>query len=135
MQPHLIRNSLDFASGKERKGPAAALKEAPKRRWTALRLAGVSVSDRSASGLATGAASCRLFAFPPVVRRIIYSTTNYIESMHPRHQHTRASPSDEAATKLIWLALLNMTRSGSLRTRVDGGDGPVRNSLTKTNSR
>ena len=52
------------------------------------------------------------FAFPPEVRRVIY-TTNAIESVNARLRKilkTRGHfPNDEAATKLIWLALRNIT--------------------------
>lgn len=52
------------------------------------------------------------FAFPPEICRIVY-TTNAIESIHMRLRKiikTRGHfPSDEAATKLIWLALKNIT--------------------------
>ena len=52
------------------------------------------------------------FAFPPAVRRVIY-TTNAIESINARLRKIIKSrghfPSDEAATKLIWLALRNIT--------------------------
>ena len=52
------------------------------------------------------------FAFPPDVRRVIY-TTNALESVHARVRKiikTRGHfPTDEAATKLIWLALRNIT--------------------------
>lgn len=52
------------------------------------------------------------YAFPPAVRRVVY-TTNAIESLHSRLRKiikTRGHfPSDEAATKLIWLALRNIT--------------------------
>ena len=52
------------------------------------------------------------FAFPPEVRRVIY-TTNAIESVNARLRFdlkTRVHfPSDDAATKLIWLALRNIT--------------------------
>ena len=52
------------------------------------------------------------FAFPPEVRRVIY-TTNAIESNHARLRKiikTRGHfPSDDAAAKLIWLALRNIT--------------------------
>jgi transposase-like protein len=52
------------------------------------------------------------FAFPPEVRRVLY-TTNAIESIHARLRKiikTRGHfPSDDAATKLIWLALRNIT--------------------------
>jgi hypothetical protein len=52
------------------------------------------------------------FAFPPAIRRVIY-TTNALESVHARLRKiikTRGHfPHDEAATKLIWLALRNIT--------------------------
>ena len=48
------------------------------------------------------------FAFPAAVRRIIY-TTNAIESLHSEVRKAVRGrghfPSDEAATKLTWLAL------------------------------
>ncbi len=53
------------------------------------------------------------FAFPPGVRRVI-DTTNAIESVNARPRKiikTRGHfPSDDAATKLIWLALRNITQ-------------------------
>jgi putative transposase len=52
-----------------------------------------------------------LFAFPPEVRKVIY--TNALESANARLRKiikTRGHfPNDEAATKLIWLALRNIT--------------------------
>jgi putative transposase len=52
------------------------------------------------------------FAFPPDIRRVIY-TTNAIESLHMRLRKIIKSrghfPNDEAATKLLWLALRNIT--------------------------
>ena len=52
------------------------------------------------------------FALPPEIRRVIY-TTNAIESVNARLRKiikTRGHfPSDDAATKLIWLALRNIT--------------------------
>lgn len=52
------------------------------------------------------------FAFPPEIRRVIY-TTNAIESVNARIRKiikTRGHfPNDEAATKLIWLTLRNIT--------------------------
>jgi transposase-like protein len=60
------------------------------------------------------------FAFAPAVRRVIY-TTNAIESVHARLRKiikTRGHfPSDDAATKLIWLALKNITADWSRSTR------------------
>jgi putative transposase len=59
------------------------------------------------------------YAFPPAVRRIIY-TTNAIESVNARLRKiikTRGHfPSDEAAAKLIWLALRNITADWSRAT-------------------
>jgi transposase-like protein len=52
------------------------------------------------------------FAFLPAVRRVVY-TTNAIESIHSQLRkiiNTRGHfPSDDAPTKLIWLALCNIT--------------------------
>ena len=119
---HLIRNSLDFASWKDRKLLAAALKPvyaAPSAEAAALAL------DEFERGLwgqkyPTVVASWRrawdrvvpFFAFPPAVRRVVY-TTNAIESLHSQLRKiikTRGHfPGDDAATKLIWLALRNIT--------------------------
>lgn len=119
---HLIRNSLDFASWKDRKALAAAIKpiytspsaEAAKDALDEFeqgpwgqRFPTVVASWRRAWGRVIP-----FFAFPPEVRRIIY-TTNAIESVHSRLRKIIKSrghfPSDEAATKLIWLALRNIT--------------------------
>ena len=52
------------------------------------------------------------FAFPPAVRKVVY-TTNAIESINARLRKIIKNrghfPSDEAASKLIWLALRNIT--------------------------
>ena len=52
------------------------------------------------------------FAFPPEIRRLIY-TTNALESVHAQLRKiikTRGHfPNDDAATKLLWLALRNLT--------------------------
>ena len=52
------------------------------------------------------------FAFPPAVRRVIY-TTNAIESINAQLRKIIKTwghfPSDDAASKLIWLALRNIT--------------------------
>ena len=60
------------------------------------------------------------FAFPPEVRRVIY-TTNAIESLHMRLRKIIKArghfPSDEAALKLLWLALRNITAGWSRGAR------------------
>lgn len=119
---HLIRNSLDFASWKDRKALASAIKPiytAPSAEAAAAEL---DAFEAGTWGLRfpTVVASWRrawthvvpFFAFPPDVRRVIY-TTNAIESVNARLRKiikTRGHfPNDEAATKLIWLALRNIT--------------------------
>ena len=56
------------------------------------------------------------FAFPPEVRKVIY-TTNAIESLNRvirKTTKTRGSfPTDDAAMKLIYLAIRNFERKGS----------------------
>jgi putative transposase len=58
------------------------------------------------------------FAYPPAVRKLIY-TTNAIESLHSQLRKiikTRGHfPSDDVATKLLWLALRNIGQGKSLR--------------------
>ena len=59
------------------------------------------------------------FAFPPAVRKVIY--TNAIESVNARLRKiikTRGHfPTDEAATKRIWLTLRNITADWSRANR------------------
>ena len=119
---HLLRHSLDFASWKERKPLAAALRPI----YTAVSAdAALLLLDDFERGpwgvrFPTVVAAWRrawthvipFFAFPPEVRRVIY-TTNALESVHAQLRKiikTRGHfPTDEAATKLLWLALRNIT--------------------------
>jgi putative transposase len=52
------------------------------------------------------------FAFPPAIRRVLY-TTNALENVNRQLRKiikTRGHfPNDDAATKLLWLALRNIT--------------------------
>ena len=120
---HLIRNSLDYASWKDRKALAAAIKPiytAPSAEAAQAELDAFEHGDWGKK-FPTVVASWRrawdrvipVFAFPPEVRRVIY-TTNALESVNARLRKiikTRGHfPSDEAATKLIWLALRNITK-------------------------
>ena len=123
---HLIRNSLDFAGWKERKPLAAALKPIYTAASAEAAEAQLSEFEEGPWGqkLPTVVASWRrawsnvipFFAFPPAVRRVIY-TTNAIESVNSRLRKiikTRGHfPNDDAATKLIWLALRNITSEWS----------------------
>jgi putative transposase len=123
---HLIRNSLDLASWTARKPLAAALRAI----YTA------ATAEAAAADLETFTAGpwgqrfptipkmwraawthvIPFFAFPPEVRRVIY-TTNALESVHARIRKiikTRGHfPTDDAAIKLIWLALRNITADWS----------------------
>ena len=119
---HLIRNSLDYASWKDRKPLAAALR--PIYAAASAEAAAIAL-DAFADGawgrkFPTVVAAWRrawaqvtpFFTFPPEIRRVIY-TTNAIESVNARLRKiikTRGHfPTDEAANKLIWLALRNIT--------------------------
>ena len=123
---HLIRNSLDYASYRDRKALAAAIKPiytAPSAEAAQTALEAFADGDLGRR-YPTVATSWRrawdrvipFFAFPPDVRRVIY-TTNAIESVNAQVRKiikTRGHfPSDEAATKLIWLALRNITAEWS----------------------
>jgi putative transposase len=119
---HLIRASLDYASWKERKLLAAALRPIYTAASAEAAEAALDAFERGSWGqkFPTVVASWRrawshvipFFAFPPDIRRVIY-TTNAIESINARLRKiikTRGHfPSDEAASKLIWLALRNIT--------------------------
>lgn len=115
---HLIRNSMDFASWKDRKAVAAELK-------AICRATDADVGRKALEDFDAGpwgkkypaiAQSWRrnwehvipFFAFPGAVRRIIY-TTNAIEALNAklrRAVRTRGHfPTDEAATKLLYLVL------------------------------
>jgi putative transposase len=119
---HLIRNSLDYASWKDRKKLAAALRPIYA---AASAEAAEAALDAFADGewgrkFPTVVAAWRrawqrvipFFAFPPEIRRVIY-TTNAIESVNAQVRKiikTRGHfPTDDAANKLIWLALRNIT--------------------------
>lgn len=119
---HLIRNSLDYASWKDRRALAAALKAIYTAPSAEAALGELDAFEQGDWGrrFPTVVASWRrawdkvipFFAFPPAVRKVVY-TTNAIESINARLRKiikTRGHfPSDDAASKLIWLALRNIT--------------------------
>ena len=119
---HLLRHSLEFVSWRDRKPLAVALRPI----YTA---SSAEAASAALETFAIGPWGTRLppvvaswrrawthiipfFAFPPAIRRVLY-TTNALESVHARLRKilkTRGHfPNDEAATKLIWLALRNIT--------------------------
>jgi len=127
---HLIRNSLDYASWKDRKALAAAIKPIYTAASAEAALAELAAFEAGSWGakFPTVAAAWRrnwdkvipFFAFPAHIRRVIY-TTNAIESVNARLRKiikTRGHfPSDDAASKLIWLALRNITADWSRANR------------------
>ena len=117
---HLVRASLNYVNWQERKPVAAALKEI-------YRAPTVEAAQAALTRLAaqwdrkypTISALWRrhweqvipFFAFPEAIRKVIY-TTNAVESLHMTLRKvikTRGSfPSEEAALKLLYLALRNV---------------------------
>lgn len=121
---HLVRHSLNFCAWKDRKVVAADLK----------RVYQAATADQAADELdafeekwagkyASIAPAWRrawqdvipFFAFDPAIRKIIY-TTNAIESLNRvirKSIKTRGSfPTEEAATKLVYLAIRNFEKGG-----------------------
>jgi putative transposase len=127
---HLIRASLDYADWKTRKPLATALREiytAPSAEAAQHALDAFDQGPWGQRFPMIGKAWRRawahvipFFAFPPAVRRVLY-TTNVLESVHARLRKiikTRGHfPTDEAASKLMWLALRNITRDWTLPVR------------------
>lgn len=124
---HLIRNSLDFVSWKQRKALASALKpiyQAPNADTAAAALEdfaqgpwGTQYPPIVQAWRRQWAQVIPFFAYPPEVRKIIY-TTNAIESLHMQVRKIVKNrghfPSDEAATKLLFLALRNIARKWTM---------------------
>jgi putative transposase len=127
---HLIRNSLDFVSYKDRKSVAGALK-------AVYRAETAEAAELALGEFETGLWGTKypaivqtwrrhwsevipFFAFPHEVRRIIY-TTNAIESLNStvrRAVRTRGHfPSDDAASKLIYLVLHRLTKDWKMPPR------------------
>ena len=119
---HLVRASLNYVSWQDRKRVAADLR-AMYRAATVEQAAQQldlfrTVWDRKYPPIALlrqrhGDQLTPFFAFPPAIRRIIY-TTNAVESLHMSLRKiikTRGSfPNEEAALKLLYLALRNVTK-------------------------
>jgi len=121
---HLVRHSPTFCGWKDRKEVAKSLK----RIYQAVNddKAAKALDDFEAewgkkypsiapSWRQTWQEVIPFFAFPPAVRKIIY-TTNAIESLNRairKTTKTRGSfPTDDAATKLIYLAIRNFEKKG-----------------------
>jgi putative transposase len=118
---HLIRNSLEYAGWKDRKLVAQALRPiyaAPSEEAAELALQafaegpwGIKYPNIVQSWKRAWEHVTPFFVFPPDIRRVVY-TTNAIESLNMQLRKiikTRGHfPNDEAAIKLLWLALRNV---------------------------
>ena len=127
---HLMRNSLELVSWKDRKAVATELKgiyRAETAEAAAARLAdfesgpwGQKCPPIAAIWRRAWEQVIPFFAYPSDVRRILY-TTNAIESLNMRLRKILKVrghfPSDEAATKLIYLALRNITKNWTMPPR------------------
>ncbi|CAB3971089.1 transposase, mutator family [Burkholderia cenocepacia] len=118
---HLIRNSLEYASYKDRKALAAALR--PIYAAASEEAARQALQDFAdgpwgekyptivQSWMRAWEHVVPFYVFPPEIRRVVY-TTNAIESLNMQLRKiikTRGHfPNDEAAIKLLWLALRNV---------------------------
>jgi len=121
---HLLRNSLAYVSWQDRRQVVAALKpiyQAPTADAALLALDAFEAGPWGQKYPAIAPTWRRqweqvipFFAFPPEVRRIIY-TTNAIESLNSTLRTAVRSrghfPTDEAATKLLYLVLRNVSRN------------------------
>jgi putative transposase len=116
---HLIRGSLAFVSWKDRKSVARDLKHVYRAATAELAMGWLDdFEKRWGRQYPTIAPMWRrawehvvpLFAFPPAIRKMIY-TTNAVESLNRSLRKvikTRGSfPSDDAALKLLYLAIRN----------------------------
>ncbi len=115
---HLLRNSMDFVSWKDRKPLASALKgiyRAVDAKAAEAALSAFEASEWGQRYPAIGQSWRRVwaevipfFAFPEAVRKILY-TTHAIEALNSKlRRAVRARghfPSDDAATKLLYLIL------------------------------
>ena len=121
---HLVRHSLKFCGWKDRKAVAKSLRrtyqatddvEAAKSLDEFVAEWGNKYPSIAPSWRWAWQEVIPFFAFPPAVRKIIY-TTNAIENLNRvirKTTKTRGSfPTDEAATKLIYLATRSFQKAG-----------------------
>jgi putative transposase len=127
---HLIRHSLSFASWKERKPVAAALKDIYRAKDAETARQKLDAFDAGPWGRRYPAIAqswrrnwsevIPFFAFPEPVRRIIY-TTNAIESLNAKLRKAVRSrghfPTDDAALKLLFLVLRQVANQWKMSPR------------------
>lgn len=127
---HLIRNSLEYASWKDRKAVAAELRKIYRAENAEAAMASLEDFSQGLWGKKYPPIALiwkrqweqviPFFTYPAEVRKIIY-TTNAIESLHMQLRKiikTRGHfPSDDAAVKLLYLALKNITNDWKMSAR------------------
>lgn len=118
---HLVRGSLSYVPWSARRPVAAELRAIYRAPTEAAATAALEAFAQSPAGQRYPPIATMwrrhwehirpVFAYPPAIRRLLY-TTNAIESLHMQLRKiikTRGHfPSDEAATKLLYLALRNI---------------------------
>jgi transposase-like protein len=126
---HLVRNSLNYVSYKDRKAVAADLKQvygAPTveaaeqallvfaQRWDQ------QYPTISKSWMTHWSRIIPFFAFPADIRKVVY-TTNAIESVNMTLRKVlrnhRCFPTDESAMKVIYLAIHNLSKKWTMPIR------------------
>ena len=131
---HLIRTAMRFVSYGQRKAVAAALKpiyQAPDADAAKAELAALAASELGKANPHTIAAFQNAWerfipflAFPPEVRRVIY-TTNAIESLNFQLRKVTKNrghfPNDAAVVKLLWLAICNIEDKRALEREKERG--------------
>jgi len=127
---HLLRTSLAYVSWQDRREVVAALKPIYVAPTVEAALAALDAFETGPWGRKYPAIApawrrqweqvVPFFAFPPEVRRIIY-TTNAIESLNSKLRSSVRSrghfPSDEAATKLLHLVLRDVSKNWKMPQR------------------
>jgi putative transposase len=134
---HLIRAAMRFVSWKDRKAVAAALRpiyEAANddAAWAALQAfaaAPLGIKNPHTIRVFTNAWDrfIPFLAFPPMLRRVIY-TTNSIESLNYQLRKVTRNrghfPNDAAVVKLLWLAICNIEDRRALEREKERGIPP-----------
>jgi len=123
---HLVRNSLRFVSYKDRRAVATDLKAVYQAVSAEAALAALEAFARKWDGRypligkswrANWERVIPFFAYPPDIRRAIY-TTNAIESLNASLKkiikHRRAFPNDDSVLKILYLALRNASKKWTM---------------------
>lgn len=141
---HVIRASMRFVSYKDRKAVAAAVKavySAPHEETAREALEDFAASDLGARYPQTALTWQRFtpfLAFPPMARRAVY-TTNAIESLNYQLRTITKNrghfPNEEAAIKLLWLAICDIEDKRATQRLTDAGNPPTNEQDTPASSK